>query len=387
MAIALAFVGSAVAVGQPSEQAPTAVAPMRTPGDTTKITLISSTVADGWKYDYYRNTAYPCSITGYQTFTLGTKVGSSPTARKPLWVYLHGGGIGYFDPSGSPQPNTKHMTEEPADYQRTKLQTGALTQDIARSSDGFRLLAVSMCNRDIYAGPDIADPNNRNTTPDGKIRTVNGFFATKAAVQFAHTRFPTGDYFLYGTSAGAFGTFHVAWGLQQQGLRPAGLVADSGVLNKAWLQAQVDLGLCGQSAEAQAIIKRRMHPDIDAEGNDPDQLVSTGRLTVPILALWSINDQVLCGSRPMSCPLRNGSTPTMGAVDCLHEPLRAAIAAQGGASKSKTMRLCVDKPSTPGLACDLHTPTQFAGAVNTLPGQPPNFNSAVTDWIAARLQD
>lgn len=63
-----------------------------TPGDTSKITLVSSTTLNGWRYDYYRNNAYPCSISGYQTFVIGTKVGSSASASAPLFVWMHGAG-------------------------------------------------------------------------------------------------------------------------------------------------------------------------------------------------------------------------------------------------------------------------------------------------------
>ncbi len=53
--------------------------PLSTPGSTTAIQFVSTSTTDGWKYDYYRNTAYPCAISGYQTFVIGTKVGSSNT--------------------------------------------------------------------------------------------------------------------------------------------------------------------------------------------------------------------------------------------------------------------------------------------------------------------
>ena len=56
------------------------------PGTTSQINLVSSTTVNGWQYDFYRNSAYPCSISGYQTFVVGTKMGSSRTASSPLWV-------------------------------------------------------------------------------------------------------------------------------------------------------------------------------------------------------------------------------------------------------------------------------------------------------------
>ena len=62
--------------------------PLNAPGDVGHIEFVSTSTAGGWKYDYYRNTAYPCAISGYQTFVIGTKVGSSDTAAAPA-VDLH----------------------------------------------------------------------------------------------------------------------------------------------------------------------------------------------------------------------------------------------------------------------------------------------------------
>jgi hypothetical protein len=54
------------------------------PGDTSKVVKIDGADVDGWHLDYYRNLAYPCSIRGYQTFAIGTRIGSSATANRPL---------------------------------------------------------------------------------------------------------------------------------------------------------------------------------------------------------------------------------------------------------------------------------------------------------------
>jgi hypothetical protein len=208
------------------------IAPMSMPGSTSAIALVSSETVNGWKFDTYRNTAYPCSLSGYQTFAIATRVGSSATASKPMWVFLRGGGVGYFDAAGTPRPSAANKTEETATSLRTRLTTSDVMQLVRADAAGFRMVSVSMCNHDIYAGPNITDPNNPNTTPDGKLRTVNGLFATKAAIQFARAQYPTDDFFLHGGSAGSYGSIHVAWALQQQGIAPTGIVADSGVLNQ-----------------------------------------------------------------------------------------------------------------------------------------------------------
>jgi len=84
------------------------------PGDTSQIALVSSTTANGWRFDYYRNSAYRCAVSGFQTFTVGTRVGSSATASAPLWVWLHGDGVGWSNNAGSPQPDFNQMFEESA---------------------------------------------------------------------------------------------------------------------------------------------------------------------------------------------------------------------------------------------------------------------------------
>ena len=88
----------------------------------------------------------------------------------------------------------------------------------------------------------------------------------------------------------------------------------------------------------------------------------------------------------MLCPTRSGSPVTMGSADCVHEPLRAAIAAQGPDSRSANMALCVDDPARPE-ACDRHVPTSSGTLVNTDPAFPADYNAAILAWVDARLLD
>ena len=156
--------------------------PVGEAGKTDQIEFVSSTTTDGYKFDLYRNLAYPCSISGYQTFVIGTKVGSSDTATRPMWVRMHGGGVGFFDSNGNPQPSAGNKSEESA-ARLISVVTGAGLPALVRADPAaFRLVSVSMCNHDIYSGGDQPDPNNPNTLPDGSGRTVNGLFATKAAI-------------------------------------------------------------------------------------------------------------------------------------------------------------------------------------------------------------
>ena len=362
--------------------------PVGEAGKTDKIEFVSSTTTDGYKFDLYRNLAYPCSISGYQTFVIGTKVGSSDTETRPMWVRMHGGGVGFFDSNGNPQPSAGNKSEESA-ARLIGVVTGAGLPALVRADPAaFRLVSVSMCNHDIYSGGDQPDPNNPNTLPDGSGRTVNGLFATKAAIQFARAKYPTGKFFLHGGSAGSAGALSVAWGLQAQGIPPAGAVVDSGVVNVEWENARFEQGTCPDKARPPAVlaaVQARTQFQLAKIENEPDKLVSRGDLTVPLLHTWSRADPNVCGATPMSCPLRDGSSVPMGAADCAHEPLRAAIAGLGPGAKSRNLRLCVSPASAPG-SCATHVVTNKNGT-NTDPAEPADYNGAILDWVHTRLGD
>lgn len=357
------------------------------PGDTSQITLVSSSASGGWQYDYYRNSAYPCSISGYQTFVVGTKIGSPATDARPLWVMMHGGGFGYFDAQGKPQPGPGQKVEESASSLQSILMNNALLGNVRNDPAGFRTLAVSYCSHDLYGGTNTPDPNNPNVTPDGKPRPTNGDFATKAAIQFVHDHYTTTKTFLHGGSAGSAGAYSVAWSMQQQGIPPAGVVGDASIVNLEAYQAGFAAGYCTDKSDPARLagIAGRIDSDLANPANEPDRLVSSGRLTVPLLHIWNHGDVNTCGSPPVSCPLRDGSHVTMGLTDCIHEPMREAIAAQGPTSRSKNFPVCVDNDGTPD--CSVHVVTNKPGLVNTDPTTPSDYLAAIMDWVHARLAD
>lgn len=354
-------------------------------GDVSKIVHVSSVNQQGWRYDFYRNTAYPCAVSGYQTFLIGTKIGSDPSATAPLWVKMHGGGVGFFDEAGIPQP-ASHKAEEGRGSLLGRIDSG-LTADVMAAPEGFRVMAVSMCSHDLYAGTNTVDANNPNTLPDGTPVTTNGLLATKAAIAHAKALHPTDDVLLHGGSAGSAGTFHVSWSMQLQGQAPAGIVADAGIVNQAWEQAQIDQDLrCAMDPVAAQLVIDRWHPAVADPANQPDMLVADGRLQVPILHIWSSGDNNTCGATPMECPLRDGSVVTMGSADCVHEPMRNAIEELGPDARSQSLRLCVDNPNLPG-ACDKHVVTVNGEMVNTDPAHPADYNAVALAWVQARVAD
>lgn len=377
-----ALAGAALALA-----ALTACMPLAAAGRTSSIAMVSSTTADGWRYDFYRNRAYPCSISGYQTFAIGTKVGSSATATRPLWVKMRGGGFGWFDDAGRARPSAGNKTELTLS-ELLRYDTAGLMAQVKGAPEGFRTLLVSMCSHDIYGGMNTPDPHNPNTVPGGGPRPTNGLISTKAAIQFTTARYPTDDYFLHGTSAGAVGTFHVAWGLQQQGIAPAGVVADSGVIDQTWQREVVAQDTCGPDETLDGVLALldRIDPDVADPANQPDETVRRGALTVPVMHVWNHGDLNSCGPTPMQCMLRDGTTVTMGASDCRHEALRDAIADAGPGSRSVNMPVCVEGANT-SVPCDRHVVTTTAGAVNTDPASPADYQSAILDWVRVRLTD
>lgn len=357
--------------------------PISTAAVTDKIVKVSSVTDEGYVWDYYRNEAYPCAASGYQTFILGQKVGASSSAIAPLWVKMHGGGVGFFDSNGVARPNTQRMDQE----SRTELLGHSRSGIMADVKDGgYRILVVSMCSHDLYAGFNNTDPNNPNTTPDGAPRPTTGLSATKSAIQFAQQAYPADDTFLNGGSAGSAGTFHVAWALQAQGIAPDGIIPDASVLNRDYEQAKIDQQVCAGPSDAVArpAVAARMHPTISDPFNQPHLLVARGALQVPIMHVWNKGDTNTCGETPIECPV-NGATVTLGSTECMHRPLTLAIEALGAGSRSVNLPLCVEGPDTT-TACDKHVVANIDGT-NTLPGSPADYNAAIWNWVQQRRAD
>jgi hypothetical protein len=363
---------------------------LATPGSTSQVVKIDQTDVNGWHYDYYENRAYPCSISGYQTFAIGTKIGSSSTDARPLWVKMRGGGFGYFDSTGTPQPTAGNMSEIGL-TDLLAFDTPGLMQLVKNAPEGFRVMLVSMCSHDLYGGNNTTDPYNPNVDAGGKPRLTNGLVSAKAAIQYTTAQYPTTKFFLHGTSAGGAGTFAVAWALQLQGLPPAGIVSDSGVINPGWEAASNAQGTCdGYPSDHTpadiAGISGRVDPDVANPANAPDKLISSGQLTVPVMHVWNHGDVNSCGETPMTCTLIDGSTTTMGAADCRHELVRAAIAAQGPTSRSANIAVCVAGAAGTG-PCSEHVVTTRAHPVNTDPNSPSDYQGAILTWVEARLAD
>lgn len=381
VAIAVTLNGG-LPTGPTGSAAGAAPAPVST-GSIDRVVRIDSTVVGGWRYDYYENRAYPCSIAGYQTFAVGTRVGSDRTTPRPLWVKMRGGGKGWFDESGRPVPGVENKTQISLDALLHYDSPGLMAQ-VKAAPEQFRTLLVSMCSHDVYAGVNSPDPHNPFTTPDGVPRPTTGLISTMAAVRFARTTLPTTGYFLHGTSAGGAGTFHVAAALQSRGEAPAGLVSDAGIVDVDRADAIPAHCFEEDGEEGRAEVAARVDPRVAAPRNQPDLLVSRGELRVPIMHVWNHGDLNMCGLTRMTCTLRDGTTVTLTVPDCRHENMRRAIADRDPGSRSVNLPVCVaGSPGTP--PCSQHVVTTRAGAVNTDPASPADYQTAILRWVQALL--
>jgi len=361
-------------------------------GDVSQIEWVAEVTEDGWKYEYFRNLAYECSLpnkpdgsTGYQTFVIGTRVGEPDTEVHPLWVRMRGGGAGWFDATGTARPGDANMREEGFTDVRNRLSQPGLGGRINEHPAGFRGLSVSMCNRDTYAGAGNDDPNNIDS--DGNQRRTSGLVATKAAIEFTMQRHATSDFFLHGGSAGSVGTYHVAWSLQEQGTPPAGIVADGGIRNDGWEADRIAQGICTSPFGGPDMVEAfapRGHSQLRGPEAQPHELVASGALTVPIAQVWSQGDPTSCGAIPMVCSLPGGAV-TMGATDCKNEALRAAIAAEGPQSRSLSLGVCVTG-ATSIEPCDVHVSTRL-DRPNTNPAYPEDYLGTLIDWVDDRLAE
>jgi len=355
------------------------------PGDTSQIAFVSTSTVGNWRFDYYRNNAYRCAISGHQTFVVGTRLGSVATAPAPLWVWMHGDGAGWFDASGTPQPDSSWMNEESAASLRQRLTHEGLVTRLQRSPVGFRLLAVSYCDRDRYSGTGQTDVNNPNLEGSA-VHETNGLQATKAAIQYVQAQYATSKYFLSGGGSGSAGAYYAAFALQLQGIPPAGVVGDGGLVNALQGMAAYSQGVCMNPEFAPAArdaLAARVDPTVADSNNEIDRLVSRHELMVPLLHVWNHGDSATCGNAPMQCPLRDNTVVTMGATDCNHQPLAAAIAAQGPTSPSMNLPVCVDDDPVPD--CSLRPVTTTSGLINTDPASPASYLTAIMNWVNRRL--
>lgn len=225
-----------------AQDASTWLPPVR---DTSQIVLDYEETAGGfgvtWELDYYVNGAYGCGISGNYSF-LVMNPADDPTAEAPLWVYMHGGGMGYYDDQQIyrtlvfQNENTWNHQETFSDLWDGEVRRRTvddnnqpIDQTLARRiQEGYRLLVVSMCDHDLFSGVGTPYLNN----PNGG--EVNGLEGTMAAVDYVVANYPTTHVFTHGTSAGASGVWALSFAYAAEGTPLTAGIADF-IITERWL--------------------------------------------------------------------------------------------------------------------------------------------------------
>ena len=290
-----------------------------------------------FEVDFYRNTAYSCGLSGYYTFMV-IEPANNPGTEAPLWAYLHGGGVGYFD-----QQQEYHAVLNQTEDTWNNEETFANLEETLRSrisgadgqiedqtilrriQEGYRLLVVSMCDHDMYSGIGTPYPNN----PVGG--EVNGLQATMAAIDYVAANFPTTQVYAHGTSAGSVGAFSAAIGFALEGSPLTAIVADSGIATPRLLPLQEALlGAPGfpiqdldfESSGAMEKIGVLADPTLSAY---PEAMIAAGFVDTPSLFVVGGVDR-FCGGNQV--PISEAAGEGLGNCEWIFDGLTQAVAAQ-----------------------------------------------------------
>jgi hypothetical protein len=316
--------GEAAAQGEPSTATSAAGASpdARFPVayDTSRIVEVArGSLAGGTEpilWAFFRNEAYRCGRTGHHTFLVVTpaSIASDPAA---LWVILHGGGAGYYDPDGvyrpdastppgSPIPNWESFNDEAsADFLLDRAQGYASDNPVVQRRlappHRYRLLLPSYCDHDLRAGMGTPYPNNPNWGSDGD--TVDGLAAAMAAVDHAARALPTTHVFLHGLSAGAVGAHSVSHAFARGGVMLTGALADSSLVGER-LADLFAAGCTSSQLNDPAFDYARLQEKVGDFTTDPTLYVEQTVTTASAVPLFDITydlDDVCCGSaRPVA---------------------------------------------------------------------------------------
>jgi len=288
--------------------------------------------------DFFRNAAYECGLTGNYTFMVLNPSGGSADDEAPLWVYLHGGGVGHYDDQGeyyavlNQTADTWNNEETFQDLQNT-LTTRVLNngQPISNSltrriQQGYRMLVVSMCDHDLYSG--LGTPYTDNPNPGAE---VNGMQATMAAVDYVVANYPTNEVWAHGTSAGATGTYNLAMSFAAEGIHLTGAVPDSIFPTPRAIPLTAaysgDPSSPYQSGfDPQAVVEKiGFYGDLSRNAH-PEARIAAGFTEVPFLFVGGRND-AFCNHNLPAIPeaLAEGIDHN---CDYYHEGLSQVIAAQ-----------------------------------------------------------
>jgi len=356
------------------------------PRDTSQIVLDEERTFSGfgasWDLEYYVNNAYECGLSGNYSFMVMNPAGD-PNAEAPLWVFLHGGAVGYWDDQGDyyaakNQDEDSHNHQEDFDRLIWHLEVRTLDGDgqpedqtlVRRIQEGYRVLVVGYCDHDLYLGIGSKYPNHP-TNPNAK---VNGLQATMAAIDYTAANYPTTQVWAHGTSAGSAGVWGLASSYGSEGTPLTGGIADSTILSPNYSTVVETLGPLGQT---------RLDPGFEPEGvtekvgwfSDPAipsfaeaQIADRDFRAVPVMWIGGDADPFCSGNRS---PITEAAA--LGISNCGYTFLGISDAVANQANTPHEFHL---------LPATGHVPTNDPGPANdlvddfidnVLATNPPNF--------------
>ena len=276
------------------------------------------------------------------------------------------------------------MTENSAASLQATLTNAGLSANVQADPAGFRMLAVSYCNRDIYSGTGQTDPNNPNKNTDGLAnhqRTpghqgrdcLHRSHVPDVEVLLGRGECRIGRRVLCRLVGAALrepaGRRHRG---RQRGQRRGGnRRVPTRRLSERKLRSQRPadyLATIGspdrrrQQRSGQARCERSAHGAVAAH-------LESCRYQ----HLWEHSDAV-----PVTRRFRRHD----GGHRLRPSAIGAAITAEGPNSTSENLPLCVELPGTP--SCSLHVVTTHAGLTNSDPASPSNYLAAIMTWVDAR---
>lgn len=283
---------------------------------------------------FYRNLAYNCGLMNGKYTFLVIEPSGRPGSKAPLWVYLHGGGVGFYDSKGNyraiPSKQTAYTwnhEESFKDLRRINPYHSLFKKDgqlgdntiTRRLKEGYRFLVVSYSDHDLYSGCGTPYPHN----PKGG--EVNGLQATMSAVEYVAAGYPTSHVFAHGTSAGSFGAYSLAFALASDGINLSGVVMDSGMFSpRIWHVNTVLRGHRGQSVRGGLGRKIGRMADYSLPFH-PEAAVKAGFTSVPMLIIAGVRDGFYGGGKP---PIDEARARGLSNIEWGFDGVRKAIEEQ-----------------------------------------------------------
>lgn len=291
----------------------------------------------------------------------------------PLWVLMHGGGVGYYDETGTYQGGESRNDEESIDdlldqlRRRTEATPGQPEDTVVsrRLAEGWRVMFTSLCDHDLYSGFGNIYPNNPNWGDDPD--TVDGLPATMAAVDVTVNGngrldgHPTSRLFLHGGSAGSAGAYSLSYAFWRSGIDLTGAVLDSSVISER-TEDLANAGVINQTPEDLPAIQAKIGPFVTDPSLFVEQTVAAGFDAVPLFDVTFAND-----------PLCGGTAP----------PIPTAVAAGFDNNCRYVHGLLAD--AVAGQPGTLHRTSVVEGEGHVVTNQAGPVHDQIDDWVAAVL--